>query len=169
MTTISDIQDYFEALSEKHVDLLHTIDGRRAFARLQTDEHINQIKKKATPNIVVMSTVNGQRIGDVDDQQMRWGLSIIFAARAITSGSAAVAIDAANDKSAAIMFDFIARMQFDMNEECPMQWLEIEKVSWDDIEGPWLDNYYGWLLFVPFKTDMPAFDPEKWTDKNEEV
>jgi len=164
VTTLDEIQNYFEELCRNHKDLLHQDNGNRAFARLNTDDHITQIKKKATQNIIVVAAINGQRIGDVDDQQMRWGLSLIFASRAVTSGNLGSAIDVANNTSAEIMFDFISKMQLDMMEDCGIQNLEVEKISWDDIEGPWLDFYYGWMLFVPFKADMPLYNEAKWNN-----
>jgi hypothetical protein len=164
MTTIDQIQDYFEDLCTKHIDLLHNVDGRKAYARLRTEDAITQIKKKSTPNIVVISEVNGQRTGSVDDNELRWGISIIFASRALTVGNLGTAVDNAINKAAEIMFDFIAHMQMDMLEDCPMQSLEVEKVTWQDIDAPWLDHFYGWILFVPFRTDMPVFNPEHWTD-----
>jgi hypothetical protein len=163
MTSLKDIQDYVEDLCKKHVGILHLTDGRRGFARLTTDDHITQIKKKATPNIVVISAVNGQRIGDIDENKIRRGVSIIFASHASTSGGRGESVDAANNKSESIMFDFMSRLQKDFEDDCPLLFtLELEKITWDDIEGPWLDNYYGWIMFIPFKTDFPEYDDTKW-------
>lgn len=163
MTTLEDIQDYFEDLCTKHKDILHNTDDRKAFARLRSDDEITQLKKKATPNIVVIAEATGQRIGDVDAGEMRWGISIIFASQASKAGNYGSAVDTAINKAIQIMFDFVSRMQNDMNEDCPMQSLEVEKVSWTDIEGPWLDFYFGWMLFIPFKTDTPIYNADNWT------
>lgn len=161
MDKLDDIQDYFENLASLHVDLQHNVSARRAFARFKTDEHIMQITKHATPNIVVIAEINGHRIGDIDSKEIRRGISIIFASRAATSGSAATTIDAANQLAEDIMFDFITQMHIDLAEECELQF-DLDKLTWDDIEGPWLDNYYGWMLFVPFKGFLPLYNPDKW-------
>jgi len=164
MDTIKQIQDYFEDLAKIHTDLLHLVDGRIAYARLNTDEQVTQITKKATANIVVIAQMNGERTGELDDHQVRRGISIIFASRAITSGPAAAAIDAANEKAEQIMFDFISKMEIDQTNQCGLN-LDLEHLSWDAIDGPWLENYFGWMLFVPFRGYLTPYNPEKWTDQ----
>ncbi len=162
MNTLEEIQDYYQDLATRHVDLLHDVDGRKAFARFQTDDHITQIRKKATANIVVIAGVNGNRRGDVDDNEIRRGVSIVFATRASTSGNAGTGIDTALEKSEQIMFDFMNKMYQDQQEGCMLEFT-LEQCSWDEIDAPWLDNYYGWVLFVPFRGYMPLYNPDKWT------
>jgi hypothetical protein len=138
MTYVDDIQDYFEDLAKKHNDLLHDQNNRKAFARLNTDDQVTQIKKKATDNIVVMADIGGQMIGAIDDKEIKRGVSIIFASRAATSGEAALAIDAANNKAEQIMFDFINRMGYDLDNECQLNF-DLEQARWEAIDGPWLE------------------------------
>ncbi len=161
MDKLNDIQDYQQHLAETHVDLLHNTDGRKAFARFQTDEHITQIKKQATKNIVVILEVNGERLDDIDFKKIRRGISIIFGSRAATNGSAASSIDQAVEKSEEIMFDFINKMHEDQAQGCDMNF-DLDRITWDNLEGPWLDNYYGWILFVPFVGHIPPHNPDKW-------
>lgn len=157
------IRIYFEDLCEKHSDLRHNADGQRAFASLNSDEHIRNIQNHGTPHIVVISSASGQRIGDFDDKKVRRGLSIIFASKAFNNLDVTNSINTANNKAEEIMFDFLNKMDIDFLEECTLlQYFEPEKISWEQIEGPWLDNYYGWELFVPFKSFMPPYNAEKW-------
>lgn len=161
----NDIQNYFEDLCTRHVYLKHDTDGRRAFARFRSDEHIRQIQNSITPNIVVVSAVNGQRIGEFDDKKVRRGISLIFAAQAFVADSVTTAINDAITRAEEIMFDFMTQIDKDFAEGCgPLRYFEPEKLSWEDIDGPWLDNYYGWELFVPFKSFMPAYDAAKWSN-----
>lgn len=165
MTTIKDIEDYLQDLSSKHKLLLHGIDGRNAFTRFKTASNVDEITMGATENIVVVSSVNGQRLGEVDDKKVRRGISLVFASRADINGSKADAVQLANSTAEDIMFDFITRMDEDQVNDCiALQDLEPEKVSWDDIDGPWLDHYYGWILFVPFKSNLPPYNPDNWND-----
>jgi hypothetical protein len=163
MTYVDDIQDYFGDLAKKHNDLLHDQNGRKAFARLNTDDQVTQIKKKATENIVVMADIGGQLIGSIDDKEIKRGVSIIFASRAVTSGEAAIAIDNANNKAEQVMFDFINRMSYDLDNECQLNF-DLEQARWEAIEGPWLENYYGWMLTIPLRGHLSIFDQTKWTD-----
>jgi hypothetical protein len=163
MTYVDQIQDYFQNLATQHKDLLHDQDGKKAFSRLNTEDQITQIKKKATENIVVMADIGGQLSGAIDDKEIKRSVSIIFASRAITSGSAAEAIDEANNKSEQIMFDFINRMFYDLENECELNF-EMELARWETIEGPWLDNYYGWMLTIPLRGHLSVFDQTKWSD-----
>lgn len=136
---VTEIQDYFEGLCEKHKDLLHNDNGKRAFARLSTDSHIDQIKKNGTKNIVVVSEVNGTMYGELEAKTFRNGFSLFVVCSASRSGNAGTAIDVAMGMAYEIMMDLLARMFLDGNEMCSIPF-ELEKAKWDDIEGPWLDN-----------------------------
>jgi hypothetical protein len=162
MNTLEQIQDYFENVATINKDLLHNSGDRKAFSRLNTEEHITEIKKKASANILVIAAVNGQTAGTFDDKQIRRGISLIIASRADTKGNAGDAITAAHEKAEEIMFDIISRLEFDQETGCGLNF-DLDKLSWDDIEGPWLENYYGWMLFIPFRGYLSAYNPEKWT------
>jgi hypothetical protein len=163
---LKEMQDYQEILSTKHQDILHTIDGRRSFARFQTDEHIEEIQQRGGKNIVVVADYYGQVVGDPDDQKIRQVMKIRFACKAQGTDQA-TAIDAAEILAQTIMFDFMSRMRHDYeNDNCGiLRYVEFEKMSWEAFEGPWLDSFYGFDLEVSFKAYLPAFDENKWTDQ----
>lgn len=155
------IEDYLEDACELHNDLLHGMNGRRAFAKLRTDDHITEITGQGTENIVVIAGMNGRRIGDIDEKRIRRGVEVMFAVKASQSGNAGVAIRIAIDKAEEIMLDFVSKMENDLKEACDIEF-DLENISWDEIDGPWLDNYYGWMLFLPFKGYFPEYDADKW-------
>lgn len=159
---LSEIQDYNENLAHLHKDVLHNVDGRVAFARFKSDDQVTQITKNSAQNIVVIAEINGQMIGP--DGELRRGVAIIFASKAAAKGNRQEAIDAANDKSEEIMLDFIAKYRYDQDNECDLAF-DLENISWNDIEGPWLQNYYGWMLFLPFKGWLPEYDQDKWNEE----
>lgn len=164
------IQEYFEGLCEKHVDLRHNFEGRRAFAWFKTESHIREIANAGTENIVVVSALSVQRIGDFDEKRIRRGVSLIFAAKAINNDlDVTEAIKAANAKAEEILLDFVAKIDADFEEGCDeLQSFEPEKISWEDIDAPWLDNYYGYELFMPFKSYLPPYDSDKWVEPEPE-
>lgn len=160
MDKLSDIQDYLELLCVKHKDLLHSAD-RKVFCRFQADEEVTNLSLSQYENIVVVSDINGQRIGSPDDQDILRGVGIMFASKKKISGGYAAAIDLAINKAEEIMLDFIVRMKLDQQNECGLNF-DLDKVSWDSIDAPWLDMYYGWILFLPFKGYLPQYDADKW-------
>lgn len=169
---IDQIQDYLEDLCMRHVEIKHNIDKRRGFSRFQSDEHIRQIKLNATPNIVVVSGYRGQRIGALEDYQIRQIMTLSFASQALTPTEELSLTDQINEaiqRAEQIMFDFIHRIEVDASEsDCgPLQYIEIERIAWDEIyDQPIIDNYYGWELTLPFKSILPGYDPQRWEDPN---
>jgi hypothetical protein len=157
------IEDYIELKCRRHVLIQHNSITRRAFASFRSEEHIRQIQNNITENIVVMSDFNAQRTGNFDDKTIQRGVSIIFASHARNDLDVTAAINAANDTSEEILLDFITEFDKDFEEECGLlRFFQLEKINWESIEGPWLDNYYGWELFIPFKDFLPVHNPDKW-------
>jgi hypothetical protein len=161
---LDEMQNYLEDLCEKHVDIRHKENDQRCFARLETDAHITDITQNGGTAIVVVANVSGQRIGALDDQQIRQELTLLFAVRGFGDDMQSQASNALK-KAETIMMDFVARMDMDFLEGCNvLQYLEPEKVSWDKFDGPWLDNFYGWEFTMPFKSYMRAYNPAKWME-----
>lgn len=162
MDTLAEAEDYFEDLARLHIDLLHELNGRRAFAKLRTEDHILQIKNSITPNIVVVASITGQGIGAEDNNEIRRGVELMFASRASIDGNQALAITAAMNKAEQIMFDWIGKMKYDNENECELNF-DLDRIRWEEIDGPWLENFYGWVLYIPFRGYMPAYDEDSWT------
>jgi hypothetical protein len=74
------------------------------------------------------------------------------------------AIEAAMGESYLVMMDFITRMKKDfIDDSCSwLQYVDFQSMSWNEFEGPWLQNYYGWDLNIPFFAAMPDYDSSKW-------
>lgn len=163
MTTLKDIQDYNENLARKHTDLQHEVDGRVSFGRYKDEAIIDELTKSLNQHCVLVSSVNGQRTGDIDERKFRWGMSFMFISKASLEGSRAYAIDAAHDKALEILFDFLNKWEEDQQNDCEvLQAFVLSEASIDEIDSPWLDNFYGWFLFIPYNTRIPCANNNKW-------
>lgn len=169
---IDGIQDYLEDLCTKNKIVQHMVpvdgapDGRRSFARFESDEQMTAIRNNGSRNIVVVADYYGQRIGDVDDQKLRITLSVIYAVKKKpNTGNETEAINEAITTAETIMFQFWNKMEKDFQEGCnALENLEPDKVTWTKIDQPWLDDYYGWEMHIPFGSYMPSYDAEDWEE-----
>lgn len=167
---IDGIQNYFESLAIAHVDVEHNRNGIKSFARLQSDAQINDIKKTAGKNIVVIVDITGKRIGDEDDKKLRREMIIRFSVYAEKNMNADESKTMALQKAENIMFDFMTAMEkthdddLEAGVDCGiMHFLKPENFSWQEIPSqPWLINHYGWDLTVPFEVYMPEYNADKW-------
>lgn len=164
-------QDYLEGLSVRNKLVAHTKvtancpSGQRTFARFESEEHISQIKNNGGEKIVVVADYYGQRIGDPDDKRLQLNSVLRFAVKKQSgTGDETDAINEAVRIAEKIMFQFLNMMEVDLAAGCnALEGLQPEKITWNRIEEqPWLDDYYGWDLTVPFLSYMPAHDDEDW-------
>lgn len=165
---IDEIQDYLENLCLLNKIVKHNENGQRSFSRFESEEHINQIVNNASKNIVVVADYYGQRIGEPDDKRLRLVIEIRFAVKKESgTGDETNAINEAVKKAEQIMFQFMNKMEMDFQEGCnALETLEPEKITWNRIEDqPWLDDYYGWDLIVPFGSYMPPHDENDWEEE----
>lgn len=160
INTLNDLQDYLEELCKAHALISHG-PNRRAFARINTEEHITQIQQRGGANICVVAAINGQRTGEIDSRALRRGVTLLFSSKASRRGERGDAVTAAMETAESIMFDFANQIEQDSDLFCGWQ-LDLTGMSWDEIEGMWLDNYFGWMLFIPFKGYMPPYNPLVW-------
>lgn len=170
---IDEIQDYLEDLATKNKLVAHlspvdqVTSERRAFSRFESEEHIRAIQHCGSPNIVVVADYYGQRIGDIDDKELRLVLQVRFCCKKQSgSGDETEAINAAVKLAEKIMFQFWIKMETDFQAGCnALDKMEPDKVSWNKIDDqPWLDDYYGWDLNIPFRSYMPEHNPEDWEE-----
>ncbi len=170
---IDEIQDYLERKAELNKIVQHNkilpgkIKPQRAFSRFESDEHIRAIQSCAAENIVIVADYFGQRIGDVDDKRIRLTMQVRFAVRKrANTGDETNAINEAIKKAEIIMFQFWNQMEYDYQEGChALDALEPEQVTWTRIEDqPWLDDYFGWDLNIPFRSFMPEHTPADWEE-----
>jgi hypothetical protein len=171
---IDEIQDYLEAKCQLNKLVQHNkiLAGKtkpqRTFARFESDEHIRAIQNCAGENIVVVADFYGQRIGEIDDKQLRMTLQLRFACRKpVGTKDETTAINEAVKKAEKLMFQFWNQMESDFQDGCnALQNLEPEQVTWNKIDdAPWLDNYYGWDLNIPFGSYMPEHNTEDWEEE----
>jgi hypothetical protein len=43
-----------------------------------------------------------------------------------------------------------------------LQYLLSEQMVFTPVEGPVLEDHYGWEMVIPFSTNSPAYDATKW-------
>lgn len=168
---IDGFQDYLEELSEKNKLVAHNKvtnsaqAGQRTFARFQSEEHIRAIQNCAGKNIVVVADCYGQRTGEVDDQALLYTVQLLFASRKETgTGNETAAISDAIKQAEQIMYQYWTKMEKDFQVGCnALEDLKPEQISWSPIDDqPWLDDYYGWVLNVPFGSFMPEHNENDW-------
>lgn len=161
-----DFEDYLQQLCEEHIDVQHGLEEQVCFSRLRSNEEVNQIINNAGKNIVLLGRFNGRAIGELQDHGMRQYAVIRFASLAENNdGDISGGIDNAIDLAWNIMMQFMARFRKDMkDDDCgPMENVELENASWDEIDEPiYLENHYGWDLSLPFRSIQPGYDAGKW-------
>lgn len=106
---IDSIQDFFEQLATSNADVKHNVNGNKSFARFESDAQVNEIRKAAGKNIVVVADTSGQRVGDKDDRKLRRELLLRFAV--FSPDSKEESKKAAVKKAEEIMFDFMTAME----------------------------------------------------------
>lgn len=162
--TVDTFQDYVETLCERHTEVQHNVNGKRAFARFQSEEQLQQLATNAGKNIVVMTHFYGRAVGSIDEKALRLHASISFSSKAKNTTTAE--IDGALQRAWNILWDFVARMREDaQNEEnCgPLEGIELQNISFNPLD-PFLEFHHGWELIIPFKTTQPQYDAAKWIE-----
>jgi hypothetical protein len=163
-TSIDTLQDYLEGLCILHADLLHTVDGRRSFARFQSEEEVQQLATNSGNNVVVVSSFYGSAKGSADMQELRQHLRLVFGSKASSYNTAD--INTALEKAWQIMWDFVARWRYDFDaDECNaiLEGIDFTSIQYNEVE-PFLEQHYGWELQVSFTTNQPALVAARWSD-----
>lgn len=170
---IEQLQQYIEKLCAFHKEIKHG-STRRGFAWYQSMDHINDIKKAATKNIVVVAHMDGRRFGHKDDKMYAREIVLRFASYAPKNLEVSAAKKEAEATAERIMYDFMTRMEKQQEDDLdadaygPMHFLRPESFSWEPIEDqPWLINHYGFDLTIPFHHYMPAHNEGQWFTEDE--
>lgn len=157
---LKELSEYFEQLCEEHVDVAHSTTNR-AFCRYQDMEELAQLRNAAGKNIVVVKSFFGVASGEFDDAEMQNTMVLCFSsyAKAVKSSE----IIEASEQSFQILLDFVTRMRKDFEDQpCPWK-IDWERIQFDEIEQPWLQNHYGWDLLIPYRTVLPAYNENRWS------
>jgi len=161
-------QDYLKQLCIQHVDVLHVDFVHVACIRFQSDEDLNQLPHHAGSMLVVVDNFIGRAVGDPDQQMMRQIVTLLFLKRTATgtTGDPAGEVMAAQTKALDVMFQFYARMCHDKQvDDCGiLRYLNTESMNWAPVDGPVLENHYGWEMSIPFDARFPGYDPLKWNE-----
>jgi hypothetical protein len=167
---ITSFQTYLKALCVAHKEVLHNDAANVAYVRFQSDDDLNQVVNQGASTIVILTRFYGKSTGaTADDMNMKQFVGIRFACAAIPHPTMNYSdvITAALDKAFTVMMDFLTRMREEvMEDNCgPLRGLELESASWNEIpEQPYLTQHYGWDLALPFKSEYPEHDPNRWND-----
>lgn len=162
-----EFQNYIETLCTKHKDVLHDPANNRAFIRFQSDEDLQSIPNNASGTMVSLGDFTGKAIGEPDENKIRQTATLLFLVNAVSvEGDPYAGIAAAQVKAQDVMFQFYARMKKDyFDDDCgPLRYIEPEGMTYAPIDGPVLENSYGWQMNIPFKANAPAYNPLKWNE-----
>jgi len=167
---IDEIQDYLEGLCTRHKEIRHS-SAKRSFARFQSNDHVNEIKKAASKICVIVGDIANNRVGHKDDLMVSRQITIRIAVYAELKGDATREKARAMQTAERITMDMITRMEKQQDDDLendvygPMHFLRPEEFSWEPIEDqPWLLNHYGYDVSIPFRHYTPAYDATKWDD-----
>jgi hypothetical protein len=161
---LKEVSDYFKSLSALHKDVLDT-PNNRAFCRYQDNTQFDELRNNAAKNIVVVMGFFARSNGSYDDQELKNTVIVRISSYSKTLKSADIS-RASEETSMGILLDFWTRMRKDFEDAidiCPwLRWVDWENIQVEEIEQPWLQNHYGWDWVVPFRTNLPAYNPDKW-------
>lgn len=160
-----EFEDYLKTLCIKHKDVLHDDATNRAFIRFQSEEDVASIPNNAGSALVVIDNFTGRAVGSIEEARLQQNVSLLFLVNVgDTAGNPYAAIEAALQKAMGIMFDFYMRMAKDMqDDDCgPLRYLMPELMNFFPVDGPVIENHYGWQLDVPFNVNAPAYNAAKW-------
>lgn len=158
-------EDYAKNLCVQHKDVLHNDATNRAFIRFQSGEDVESIPNNAGNVLVVIDNFTGRAVGTLDEGRLQQQVSLLFLLNvANNAGNPYAAIEAALQKAMGILFDFYSRMVKDMqDDDCgPLRYLMPELMNFFPVDGPVLENHYGWQMDIPFNVNAPAYNADKW-------
>lgn len=156
---------YWQALAEKHVDLLHSNTQRSFFRMNGADEFDAEIFNKCHRNVVVLMDFSGNYELDSDDADRVVRTQLRFYTKA--TDTTAAAMETAKDAAFVLMEDFISRILNDAAfENCPAVG-DVDSLTYTEAPQH-AALFYGWELNI---TDKPTisrveYTPAKWTDEN---
>lgn len=163
---LEDIQDYFQTLAEKNVDIAHGVNGRLAFFRLQGMGALTNLPNNLGNVVLEMERFNGRAIGEYDANKLQQSVSIRIGKllEIPTDGDFETAISVCMGESYLIVMDIISKMKKDFTDDnCGwLKYVDFISMSWSEFDGPWLERHYGWDLNIPFKASFPAYRAAKW-------
>jgi hypothetical protein len=160
-----EFEDYLKNLCVLHKEVLHNDTSNRAFIRFQSGEDVESIPNNAGSVLVIIDNFTGRAIGSLDEARLQQQVSLLFLVNvSTTAGNPYAAVEGALQKAMGILFDFYARMALDMqNDDCgPLRFLMPEKMTFNPVDGPVLENHYGWQMDLPFNLNAPAYNAGKW-------
>lgn len=158
-------QNLIKQYCVEHVDVQHSLDGLVSFVRMESDEDVNGIAQNGGKVIVVVDDFSGRTIGGPEDRRYVQSSTLIFLGYADTNnGDRPQAIEDAQHIAEQVMLQFEARMWEEyLEDDCgAMKDMLWELTSYEPIDGPMLQNHYGWAMTINFKAYKPGFDAAKW-------
>lgn len=167
---IEKIQDEVQSMCETHVEIAHNVNGRKTFARFESNDQVNDIKKSAGDIAVVVASVTARRVGQKDDRSLQREMILRIVKFAASTGNVTASKNQAIKKAEEILFDLWTKMEkkqeddIDNDIACSLwRFLRCEDMFFEEVEDqPWLINHYGYDLHVIFRTPMPSYNPDKW-------
>lgn len=161
MTLFKDFQDYIADLAGMHKLVAHGSNGRKSFFRMNNNmEELSAIPNNAASPFVAVTGFGARPVGDIDYPRLEQDATLFFGSHAKNNADN---IERAQQEAYLVMMDFFTRFREDSEEGiCGiLQLLQIDRISMEMI-GPVGEFEYGWMMTLPFKTDMPDYNPDNW-------
>lgn len=157
--------DYIRDLCTRHKDVLHSDTTRVAYAHIQTRNELEKITTTAGRMAVIFSNYVGRAVGEFDDSRMNQTASLLFLYRPLgATGDPAGEVKGAQQLAGDVMLQFYMRMKKDFeDDDCGiLKWVKFEQMHFELVDGPVLEEHYGWEMSIPFDARFPAYDATKW-------
>lgn len=161
----TDFQAYAKQLSIKNKDVLHDDINNVAFIKLFSRDELNKITTSGSTMLVVVTMFTGKAIGSPDQSQLMQHASLMFLKRVSpNSGDPSSDIETAQQIAMEVMFQYYAKMKKDQrDDDCGvLQYLVSDQMIFTPVEGPVIEDHYGWEMIIPFGADAPGYDGTKW-------
>ena len=156
-------RSFFEELAEKHRDIAHTPKRPRFFA--WDKDFIRAQQHKLDYPIMMLSPLGGNirdnKAGHIKDIKTGGFVILISEKRAADDPHSREII---YDKTFQIGMDIIAKIKEKATTgNCAGYSFDTNRVSYELLEYPWLDNCYGYGFFLPLAQSMNlTVNPDLW-------
>ena len=158
-------QAYIKNLCIINKNVLHNDGNNVAFVRMQSGDDLNKITSNASSTLVIVSTFTGRAIGSTEDGRLQQMATLTFLNKpTVNTGNPSDEIETAQQLAMEVMFEFYARMiQDQRTDDCGiLQYLVANQMIFTPVEGPVIEDHYGWEMTLPFGGDVPEYDATKW-------
>lgn len=151
-------EQYLDNLCTKNKLVQHKIGGRKSFARLDSDEDVNNVSGKLSSPYVSHDGFSGQ----LKDSTLICVSEITFLSKA--KSQTANDISAARQEAWNVMMQFWKRIEYDHEQGDRCAFMQDLNQPTFNPTGPVNQLEYGWIMHLRFNIDAPDHDEDDWND-----